>query len=96
MSMVSKLEDLHQLIYGYFSSSPKCHLEFQKLTEIVKAKGLNFFQNVKIRWINMLTPLKQIGKKFKMLITKMVVEFGSMEATKANMLNLCDNVQLWT
>ncbi len=44
----------------------------------------------------MLTPLKQIGKKFKMLITKMVVEFGSMEATKANMLNLCDNVQLWT
>jgi len=43
----------------------------------------------------MLTHLKQIWKKLKMLIVKMAVDFGSMEATKANMLNLCDNVQLW-
>jgi hypothetical protein len=45
---------------------------------------------MKMKWINMLTPLKQIGKKFKMLITKMAVDFDSMEATKANMLNVCD------
>ncbi len=38
----------------------------------------------------MLTLLKQIGKKFKMLIVKMTVDFGSMEVTKANMLNLYD------
>jgi hypothetical protein len=83
--MVSKLENLLQLFYAYFSSSPKCDLEFQRLIEIVKTKGLKVFQNVKMRWINMLTPLKQIGKKFKMLIVKMVVDFGSMEANKANM-----------
>jgi hypothetical protein len=89
MPMDSKLEDL-QVFYAYLSSSPKCHFEFERLTEIVKTKGLNVFRNVKTRWIDMLTLLKQIGKKFKMLIVKMTVDFGSMEATKANMLNLYD------
>jgi len=42
-----------------------------------------------MKWINMLTLLKQIGKKFKMLIVKMAIDFGSMEATKSNVLNLC-------
>jgi len=39
MLMVSKLEYLLQLFYGYFSNPPKHHLEFQKL-EITKTKGL--------------------------------------------------------
>jgi hypothetical protein len=58
MPMVSKLEDLLQSLYGYFFNSPKQHLEFQKLVEIVEIKGLKVFQNVKTRWINMLTLLK--------------------------------------
>ncbi len=74
--MISKLENLCQLFHGYFFSSPKCHLEFQKLFEIVKTKGLKKIWNVKIRWISMLTHLKQIGKKFKMMIGRMVVGFG--------------------
>jgi hypothetical protein len=39
MFMVSKLEDLLQKFYGYFSSSPKHHLQFTKLVAIVKIKG---------------------------------------------------------
>jgi hypothetical protein len=39
MFMVSKLEDLFQTFYGYFSSSPKHHLQFTKLVAIVKIKG---------------------------------------------------------
>jgi len=38
MLMVSKLEDLLQTFYGYFSSSPKHHLQFTKLVAIVKIK----------------------------------------------------------
>jgi hypothetical protein len=43
MPMVSKFEDLLQSLYGYFSSSPKCHLEFIKLDKIVETKGLKAF-----------------------------------------------------
>jgi hypothetical protein len=39
MLMVSKLEDLLQTFYGYFSSSPKHHLQFTKLVAIVEIKG---------------------------------------------------------
>jgi hypothetical protein len=40
MPMVSKLEDLLQSLYGYFSNSPKRHLEFIKLAKIVETEGL--------------------------------------------------------
>ncbi len=43
MLMISKLEDLFQSIYWYFSSSPKCHFEFMKLVKIVETKGLKIF-----------------------------------------------------
>jgi hypothetical protein len=36
--MVSKLKELLKTLYGYFSSSPKCHFEFTKLAKIVKIK----------------------------------------------------------
>jgi hypothetical protein len=47
MPMVSKLEDLFQTLYKY--SSPKHHLEFTKLVEIIETKGLKVFQNMKTR-----------------------------------------------
>jgi hypothetical protein len=39
MLMVSKLESLLQTFYGFFSSSPKHHLQFAKFVAIVKIKG---------------------------------------------------------
>jgi hypothetical protein len=39
---------------------------------------------------NMLKPLNHVAKKYKMLIAKMVIDFGLVEPTKANLLNLCD------
>jgi hypothetical protein len=47
LPMVAKLEDLSQSLYFYFSSSPKCHLEFTKLVEMVEI-GLKILQNVSI------------------------------------------------
>jgi len=41
--MVLKLEYIFQSLYGYFSSSPKRHLEFMQLVEIVKLKGFKVF-----------------------------------------------------
>jgi hypothetical protein len=39
MLMVSKLEDFLQTFNGYFSNSPKHHLQFTKLVAIAKIKG---------------------------------------------------------
>ncbi len=38
----------------------------------------------------MLTPLKWVGKEDKTLIVKMTTHNGSVEATKTNLVNLCD------
>jgi hypothetical protein len=54
MPMVSKLENLLQVFYGYFYTSPKCRIEFTELVEIVKTQGLKVLPNVKTRWIGML------------------------------------------
>jgi len=45
---------------------------------------------VKTRGINMLQPLKCVGKKYKTLIVKMAINYSSLELAKANLLNLCD------
>ncbi len=91
MPMVSKLEGiLLKLLYGYFSSSPKDHLEFPIFAEIVKIIGLKVFQKVKTRWINMFQPLKYVGKDYKILIIKIVADYSLVELAKANLLNLCD------
>jgi hypothetical protein len=47
LAMVATLEDLPQYLYFYISSSPKWHLEFTKLVEIVKTRGLKILKNVK-------------------------------------------------
>jgi hypothetical protein len=38
----------------------------------------------------MLAPFKWVGNQYKSLIVKMVANNGSMEATKTNLVNLCD------
>ncbi len=38
----------------------------------------------------MLQPLKCVGKEYKILIVKFVVDCSLMELAKANLLNLCD------
>jgi hypothetical protein len=56
----------------------------------VETKGLKVFQNVKTRWINMLAPLKKVGKRYKTLIAKMAIDSGIVKVTKANLGNSCD------
>jgi hypothetical protein len=88
--MVSKLANLFQALYKYFSSSPECHLEFYKLAKVVKTEGLKVLQNVKTIWISMLQPLKWVGEEYKTFIAKMATNNANVESPKANFLNLCD------
>jgi hypothetical protein len=43
----------------------------------------------------MLSPLKQVGKKLKTLITNIVVDNGFVEATKANLVRYVILIQIW-
>ncbi len=86
--MVSKLKDFFKHYMNIFLTPQNTVLNSPKCAKIVKIKQLKVFQNKKTRWINMLQPLKHVWEKYKMLITNMVIDYGSMESTKANLLNL--------
>jgi hypothetical protein len=92
--MVSKLEDFLQTSYGYFSSSPKHHLQFTKLVAIVKIKGPEVIENLNTRWISMFQPLKCVGKEYRNLIIKMETNCNLLKSAKANLLNLYDIVTI--
>jgi hypothetical protein len=95
--VVSKIESLCKYIHSYFSHSPKRHLEFTKLAEIVETKGLKILNNVKTRWISLLEPLKRVLGEYKTLIAKMCEDAAVKdpepkvtEKAKHNLDLLCD------
>ncbi len=68
------LEHLLQTLHSYFAHSQKICLEFTKLVEMLEIKGSKIFQNVKTRWILMLSPTKRLMEKYKTLLVKMVLD----------------------
>lgn len=50
----------------------KRHSDFIKLAKLMQTKGNKFLQNVKTRWIFMLSPTKRMMEKYKTLLVKMV------------------------
>jgi hypothetical protein len=58
-------------LHSYFSHSPKCHLEFQKLVAITKTNGNKILKNMKTQWMSMLYLLKIIIVEYKPLFTIM-------------------------
>ncbi len=71
LEMVSRIETLLSALHMYFSKSPKRHLELQKLAELFETKGRKILQNVKTRWISMLSPLKRVLSEYRTLLVKM-------------------------
>ena len=71
LPLVAKVETLCERLYNYFTVSPKRHLEFTKLVDVVETGGLKLLRNVKTRWISVLEPLKRIMVEYKTLIVKM-------------------------
>ncbi len=60
LNLVAQLEALFQAMYAFFFHSLKKYLEFQKLCEVLMEKGNKLFQNVKTRWISMLSLMQQL------------------------------------
>jgi hypothetical protein len=55
------------------------NLQFQNLVQILETKGNKIVKNVKIRWMNMLEPLKKIMAKYYLSFIGMQVDCNSTQ-----------------
>jgi hypothetical protein len=46
LPMVSRIEEMLASLYVFFAHSPKRHLEFIKLAEVMQSKGLKILKNI--------------------------------------------------
>lgn len=90
LPMVTKIKTLLQLLHSYFTSSPKMHLEFTKLAEIMETSGLKMLPTVRTRWISMFEPLKRVLSEYKTLIVKMSKDANEESKAAPNLMFLCD------
>jgi hypothetical protein len=90
LPFVQKLEALCKSLHSYFSVSPKRHLEFQKLAEVVETEGLKILKHVQTRWISLLEPLKRISAEYKTLIVKFAQDAPKESGAKKNLTLLLD------
>jgi len=74
LHVVAKIEALCQAMFPYFSHSPKRHLQFQKLAELVETEGRHMLRNVKTRWLSLLDPLKRVMGEYQTLVVTILCE----------------------
>jgi hypothetical protein len=72
LPILLKIEDMLQDLHGYFCKSPKKHMEFLKLAEVMDTKGLKILRDIKTRWILMLAPAVCIMNEYRTLLVKML------------------------
>ncbi len=84
LKLVSKVESLLAEMYNYFAHSPKQHLEFCKLVEILESKGNKLLKNIKTWQISMLSSCKIFFAKYKILVVKMAEDSDHIENAKSS------------
>jgi hypothetical protein len=82
LDMISSIEKLLKKLYSYFCKSPKRHLELEKLSELLQSKGGKILNNVKIRWISVLSPLRRVLSEYRVLLVKMYIDMNAKPAVK--------------
>jgi hypothetical protein len=71
LHVVSRIKAMLASLYSYFAHSPKQHLEFVNLAEVMQSKGLTILKNVTTRWISMLSLAVRVMNEYKVLLVKM-------------------------
>jgi hypothetical protein len=77
LDMVSSIKKLLKKLHSYFSKSPKRYMELEKLSQLMVSKGGKILNNVKTRWISILSPMRRVLSKYCVLLVKM---YGDMLA----------------
>ena len=71
LPVVKRIEEMLQSLHGFFAHSPKRHLNFQKLADIMHSKGLKILRNISTRWISMLSPAVRVLNEYRVLLVTM-------------------------
>jgi hypothetical protein len=79
LDIMNRIEGLLASSHAYFKHSPKRHLEFMKLAELMETKGLKLLKNVKTRWVSLIEPLRRILQEYRVLLAKMKADSLSKE-----------------
>ena len=79
LAIMNRIEGLLKSSHAYFKHSPKRHLEFVKLAELMDTKGLKLLKNVKTRWVSLIEPLRRILQEYRVLLAKMKADSLSKE-----------------
>ena len=74
LPVVARIEEMLGSLYAFFAHSPKRHLEFVKLAEVMQSKGLKILNNIQTRWINMLSPVVRVMNEYRVLLVKMSMD----------------------
>jgi len=78
------------ITFSFFFHSPKRHIEFLKLTDLMKTKGSKILWNVKTHWISMFSTTKWVMSMYMPLVAKMAENNPSFMAARVNFDLLCD------
>jgi hypothetical protein len=93
LPIVATIEDMLGDLYSFFCKSPKKHLEFLKLAEVMETKGNKILRNIKTRWISMLAPSIRVMNEYRTLIAKLERDSKAKKAPKITtdcFEHLCD------
>ncbi|KAG0594802.1 hypothetical protein M758_UG111100 [Ceratodon purpureus] len=74
LHMVQRIEDMLTSLHAFFVKSPKRHLEFVKLAELMQSKGLKILKNIKTWWIAMLSPAVRVMSEYLPQLVKMSLD----------------------
>ncbi len=84
LPLVKHIESLLQTLHAYFAHSPKRHLEFTKLVEVMETKRNKIMHNVKTRWISMLNFAKKHFIEYGTLLMKLAMDSPTNHQVKLN------------
>ena len=87
---MNRIEDLLQSWHTYFAHSPKRHLEFVKLAEVLETKGLKILRQVKTKWLSVMSPAIKVMNEYKTLVVKMMEDEQAVDAAKTSFQHLVD------
>jgi hypothetical protein len=90
LRVVNRIEDLLQTLHSNFARSPKRHLEFIKLAEVLQTKGLKILKQVKTRWLSMLSPAIRVMNEYRTLVVKMMEDQDEVDTAKTSFHHLID------
>lgn len=82
LPIMKSLENLVQKAYGFFTDSPRCHLELSRLSTLLETKGQKLVKNVKTQWMGILSCIERKLAEYKPLILQMSEDAPSVAAAR--------------